>query len=145
MFNYSGMVKWKERFNTSCKIPGKRKLQSFAPESLSKLEVRTVTNLNNSKVKRIRVIRKDNLLFDNIKGFVTAVYYDEWSLACILETNTNIIPVNLHSNKQKDLTFFSISSKDWYFDNTHIIVDPTITSERTFQLTDKEMKKVCML
>ena len=73
-----------ERFSHGKTISGTQKFHSFIPESSSTINVKYYSSSSESKV--VVVSDKEEIPFEQIKGFVTAVYDRKWWLACVLQT-----------------------------------------------------------
>ena len=69
------------------------KTTKLLPMSLSELKVKFVSQTSESKT--VRIVKQTNVLFEDIKGFVTAIYDQEWYLACVLETYPDSLEVKL--------------------------------------------------
>lgn len=154
-FLYTSQEEWskektllEERFNIACTIPGTLKLHSFVPTSLSELKVKFVSNSTDDKTVRIR--KQTNFIFEEIKGFVTAMYDQKWYLACVLETYSDLMEVKLtflepngpspsfKYPRRPDILI--VPEKDILS-----IVDPQTATGRTYNLSDKEIKKASEL
>lgn len=82
----SEQVLLEQRFGQSRTIPGTRKFHSFVPLSRYKVSTRVYSSSTISKVERVTVEEGD-LVLEEIKGFVTCAYDDDWWLACVLRLN----------------------------------------------------------
>ena len=65
-------------------IPGTRKLHSFVPLSLEKIETRKFSLSSILKVEKV-VAAEIELPLEKIKGFITCMYDEHWWLACVLQ------------------------------------------------------------
>ena len=154
-FVYSSEEEWseektllEERFKNACTIPGTQKLHSFVPTSLSELKVKFVSNSTDDKTVRIR--KQTNFTFEEIKGFVTAIYDQKWYLACVLETYPDSTEVKLTFLEPNGPSpsfkypprpdILIIPEKDILS-----IVDPQTATGRTYSLSEKETKKASKL
>lgn len=154
-FLYSSTEEWlnektllKERFDTASTIPGTQKLHSFVPISLSELQVKFVSNITDFQT--VRVVKQTSLLFEDIKGFVTAMYDKKWYLACVLQTYPDIMEVKLtflEPNGPSPSFKYPRRTDILTLPQSDIlsIVDPKTVTGRMYQLSDKESNKASKL
>lgn len=137
-----------ERFSMASTIPGTQKLHSFVPRSLSELEVKFVSNMTNSRT--VRASKQTSFSFDDIKGFVTAVYNEKWYLGCVLETYPESMEVKvtfLEPSGPSPSFKYPSKSDILTVPQSKILsmVDPRTITGRTYQLSEKESDKACRL
>ena len=77
----------KERLKISRTIPGIQKLHCFVPLSNAKILTKMFSNSSVAKEERVTHLSKMEIAIDEIKGFVTAVYENEWWLGCVFQVN----------------------------------------------------------
>ena len=82
----SEQVLLEQRFEQSRTIPGTRKLHCFVPLSRHKVSTKAYSSSSISKVERV-TIEEGDLVLEEIKGFVTCAYDDDWWLACVLQVD----------------------------------------------------------
>ena len=150
-FLYSSTEEWlnektllKERFDTASTIPGTQKLHSFLPISLSELQVKFVSNITDFQT--VRVVKQTSLLFEDIKGFVTAMYNKKWYLACVLQTYPDSMDVKLtflEPNGPSPSFKYPRKTDILTLPQSDIlsIVDPKTVTGRMYHLSDKESNK----
>ena len=78
-----------ERFKQARTIPGTRRLHSFTPVSKTIIGTKEYSSSSSSKKERV-TIRGDELTLEEITGFITCIYDDQWWVACILQTEGNV-------------------------------------------------------
>ena len=76
-----------ERLKISRTIPDAQKLHCFIPLSNTKILTKTFSNSSFPKEERVTHLHKTEIPIDEIKGFVTAVYGDNWWLGYVLQVN----------------------------------------------------------
>ena len=74
-----------ERLKISRTIPGTRKLHCFIPLSSAKILTKMFSNSSVAKDERVTHLSKTEIVIHEIKGFVTAVYENDWWLGCVLQ------------------------------------------------------------
>jgi len=72
------------RFEQSRTIPGTRKLHCFIPLSRKQVCTKIYSLSPTSKKERVTLVENE-LLPEEIKGFVTCAYDEEWWVACVLQ------------------------------------------------------------
>lgn len=77
-----------DRFQRARTIPGTRKLHSFVPVSREKLRTRYFSSSTTFKDVSVS-IRENELSLEEISGFVTCCYDEQWWVACVLQLNDN--------------------------------------------------------
>ena len=140
------LVHLQGRFEKARTIPGTRKLHSFIPLSTEKIATRKYSASSVSKVEK--VVAVDNELpLEQIKGFVTCLYNEQWWLACVLEIDLEEHEVKvsfLHPNGPSrsfkyphipDILWISVS-------DVLTTADPRTATGRTYTITQKESKIV---
>ena len=85
-----------ERLKRSRTIPGTQKFHCFIPLSNAKILTKMFSNLSVAKEKRVTRLSKTEIAIDEIKGFVTAVYENEWWLGCVLQVNQDDKTVSIN-------------------------------------------------
>ena len=76
-----------ERLKISRTIPGTQKLHCFIPLNNAKILTKSFSNSSVAKEERAIHLHKTEIPIDEIKGFVTAMYEDDWCLGCVLQVN----------------------------------------------------------
>ncbi|KAJ8873037.1 hypothetical protein PR048_026653 [Dryococelus australis] len=76
----------KERFSNARQVPGTQKLNCIIPNSKHRIVFKPFSFSRNSKEEDALTDTED-LDFEAIVGFVTCIYNDQWSLACVIDTN----------------------------------------------------------
>ena len=75
-----------QRLKEARTIPGTRKLHSFVPISVDKVQVRSFSACTSCKVKRVTSSGGDiDVPLETISGFVTCLHGGQWWLACTLQ------------------------------------------------------------
>ena len=82
-----------ERFQQSRTIPGTRKLHSFVPLTRSMLSTKVYSSSITSKAERVTVLGSE-LDIEQIQGFVTCVYQNQWWVACTIQLDEENIKVS---------------------------------------------------
>ncbi len=75
-----------QRFRQSRTIPGTRKLHCFIPVSRSKVSTKVYSSSATSTEKTV-TIQENELVPEEIRGFVTCVYDEKWWVACVLQVD----------------------------------------------------------
>ncbi len=81
------------RFQQSRTIPGTQKIYSIISLTRSKVSTKVYSSLTTSKEERVTVLEND-LEVEDIKGFVTCVYDDQWWMACVLQVDEDNVKVS---------------------------------------------------
>ena len=83
-------------FKQSRTIPGIPKLHCFIALSRNKVFTKVYSSSAISKIERVTV-QEEDLVLEEIKGFVTCAYNGCWWLACVMQVNedTDIISMSL--------------------------------------------------
>ena len=86
-----------ERLKISRTIPGTQKLHCFIPQSNAKILTKMFSNSSVAKQERVTRLSKTEIAIDEIEGFVTAVYENEWWLGCVIQVNQDdkIVSINI--------------------------------------------------
>ena len=82
----SEQILLEQRFGQSRTIPGTRRLHCFIPLSGNKVSTKVYSSSAISKVERV-TIQEGDLVLEEIRGFVTCAYNDDWWLACVLQVD----------------------------------------------------------
>ena len=85
-----------ERLKISRTIPGTQKLHCFIPLSNAKILTKMFSNSSVAKEERVTHLIKTEIAIDEIKGFITAVYENEWWLDCVLQVNQDDKTVSIN-------------------------------------------------
>lgn len=152
-FIYSTTDEWikgelylKERFENANKIPGSQKLHSFIPVSQEELEVRTVSSIRQGS-KKVKVLQKTtDIQFEDVKGFVTAMYDNKWWLACVLETYVETLEVKLYFLRPNgpSTSFHYPRNPDILvipYSDILTVADPMTTTGRIYKITEDTMNE----
>ena len=75
--------KLQQRFQKARTIPGTRKLHSYVPISVDKVQVRPFSTCTTFKEERV-TLGKPDIALESISGFVTCGCDGQWWLACVL-------------------------------------------------------------
>lgn len=141
------------RFEKVRTIPGTRKLHSFIPLSLEKIETRKFSTSSISKVEKV-VAAETELPLENIKGFITCIYNEHWWLACVLQIDSEEHEVKvsiLHPNgPAHSFKYPHIQNILWMsMSDVLTTVDPKTTTGQIYTITQKESKiatkKLCLI
>jgi hypothetical protein len=134
-----------ERFQKARAIPGTRKLHSFIPISRDKVRTRYFSSSTSYKDVKISLLEKE-LNLEEISGFITCCFEDQWWVACVLQLDSDNETVEVtmlhphgpcasfkHPSQQHILTISlqAVLTK----------VDPRSRTGRVFTLTKKESKE----
>ena len=82
-----------ERFQQSRTIPGTRKLDSFVPLTRSTPSTKVYSSSTTSKAESVTVLGSE-LDIEQIRGFVTCVYQNQWWVACTIQLDEENIKVS---------------------------------------------------
>ena len=95
-FNYCSMEEYErqhifleERFQNAKTIAGTRKLHSFIPLSKDKVRARYFSSSATFKDISVSLPWRNELTFENVSGFVTCCYNEQWWLACVLQLDAD--------------------------------------------------------
>lgn len=133
----------KHRFEQSRTIPGTRKLHSFIPLSRSQVETKIYSLSPTSKKERVTPVENE-LLPEEIKGFVTCLFDDEWWVECVLQVSEDneYVRVSFHHPCGPSRSFKYPARPDILtlpVENVLTKVDPRTARKHTYTLTQKEM------
>jgi len=133
------------RFQQSRTIPGTQKHHCFIPFRKDKLYTKLFSNSNTQKEEKTAICERDELSLEEIKGFVTAVYNDQWWIGCVLhkDQDSREIKINFlcpqgpsHSFKYPAIqNILVIPHKD-----VLTKVDPRTVTGSTYTITNQESK-----
>lgn len=130
-----------ERFKQARTIPGTRKLHSFTPVSKTIISTKQYSSSCSSKEERV-TIRGDELTLEEITGFITCIYDDQWWVACVLQTEANdAVKVSfLHPNGPSRSFRYPHRPDILNIPLSDILtkVDPRTVTGRVYTLTPKE-------
>ena len=147
---YSSTDEWRneacilqERFINSSTIIGTQKLHTFIPVSQEKMEVKTVSTQNKGRI--IRITKQNNMEFEDINVFVTAIHDRNWRLGCVLEKypdNGEMKLTLLQPNGPSPSLYYPSHPNILIFKYSNILssVDPITETGRTYKLSENEMK-----
>ena len=133
-----------QRFQASQTIQGTRKLHSFVPTSKDTLAVKSYSASNTSK--EVKVTSADSEIpLENISGFVTCAYQQNWWLGCVLkvEPEDSLVTVTLLHPHGPCSSFRYPTAPDVHTLVTRDIltsVDPRTRTGRVYTLTKCESK-----
>ena len=132
-----------ERFLKARTIEGTQKLHSFIPISPTELMVKTYSR--SGKTKEVKVsTASPSLRFEEIKGFVTVKYDDQWYLACVLRVfpdTSEVMIKSLEYGGPRPSYKYPVHDDILTLPSCAVLttVDPsTDRSGRVYYLTDKE-------
>ena len=77
-----------ERFKQARTIPGTRRFHSFTPVSKTTISAKEYSSSSSLKEERVTICGNE-LTLEEITGFVTCIYDDQWWVACVLQTEAN--------------------------------------------------------
>lgn len=135
------------RLGNARTIPGTLRLHTFIPKGRGQLEVKAYSNSTEAGVISMLPGVKEDLAFDDLKGFVTVMYNNRWYLACILQTFPLTLEVKLSCLEPAgpSPSFVYPQSPDiltTLATNILTIVDPvTSKSGRTYTISEAESSK----
>eukprot|EP00731_Ephydatia_muelleri_P007129 Em0003g1377a len=109
----------------------------------TKEEYDTETLQLEARLSHARTIPEEDLVFDDIKGFVTVMYDNKWYLACVLQTFPSTVEVELSCLEPAgpSSSFVYPRKADILIipaTNVLTIVDPATTTGRTYTLSEAE-------
>ncbi|KAL5503158.1 hypothetical protein EMCRGX_G010065 [Ephydatia muelleri] len=109
----------------------------------TKEEYDTETLQLEARLSHARTIPEEDLVFDDIKGFVTVMYDNKWYLACVLQTFPSTVEVKLSCLEPAgpSSSFVYPRKADILIipaTNVLTIVDPATTTGRTYTLSEAE-------
>ncbi len=134
------------RFELAHTIQGTQKLHAFVPISQSTLEVKMFSKSADKKEVRVTAEEGD-VPFEEIKGFVTVKYDNQWCLACILQTFPEVgeVKVSFLHPAGPSASFCYPRGRPDILDvpseDVLTVADPTTTSGRTYRLTAIETQR----
>ena len=146
---YSSTDEWtneaeilENRFDNASTIIGTQKLHSFIPLSQGKMEVKTVSTQNEGKI--VQITKQNNTEFEDIKGFVTAIYDRNWWLGCVLDKypDNGEVKLTFLQPKGPSPSFCYPSHPDisiLKYSDILSLVDPITDTGRTYKLSKSEM------
>ena len=131
------------RFEQSRTIPGTRKLHCFIPLSRKQVLTKIYSLSSTSRKERVTLVENE-LLPEEIKGFVTCAYDEEWWVACVLvsEDSEQVRVSFLHPHgpsrsfkypARPDISTIPV-------EDVLTIVDPRTATGHTYTLTQREMQ-----
>ena len=133
------------RFQKSKTIPGTQKLHCFIPLTKNTLHTKVFSNSKILKEEKVTLCETDELPFEEINGFVTAVHNDQWWIGCVLHIDeiSREIKINFLC-PQGPSQSFKYPAKQ----NTLVIpvkdvltkVDPRTVTGRTYTISKQESK-----
>ena len=135
------------RFNSANTIVGTRGLHAFKPISLNQLEVKVYSTCAEARIVCVDTASQDNLILENIKGFVTLVYNNKWYLAVTLQTfpDTEEVKVSCLEPAGPARSFVYPQTQDILVipaSDVLTLVDPlTSSTARCYRLSDTESLK----
>ena len=106
-----------ERFQKARTIPGTRKLHSYVPISRDKVRTRHFSSSTIYKDVSISLLENE-LTLEEISGFITCSYDDQWWVACVLQLDSDneTVKVNatsswaMHLSKQTKYSYLASTS-----------------------------------
>lgn len=135
-----------KRFEEAVAVTGTLKLHCFLPVSTEKVETRVFSASEESVVHRVRVQTEVNdVLLEEIIGFVACAYDNSWWLGCVLSTDEVEREVSISFLQPAGpATSFSYPRKpDVLSVPVNFVlcrVDPSTVTGRTYTLTETEME-----
>ena len=132
-----------KRFKQARTIPGTRRLHSFTPVSKTIISTKEYSSSTSLKEERVTIC-DDELTLEEITGFITCIYDDQWWVACVLQTEaTDEIKVSfLHPNGPSCSFKYPHTPDILNIPLTDILtkVDPRTLTGRVYTLTPKESR-----
>lgn len=138
----------KKRFESAIPIRGTHKYHCFVPEESGETHIKVSefsASLDYQKVLVCDIPYKQLLHWDELRGFVTCKYNNQWWLSCILDQlkESDEVMVTFLHPAGPSRSFKYPSNKDELVvpcDNILTKVYPSTATGRTYQLTSKEQQ-----
>ena len=132
------------RFQQSRTIPGTRKLHCFIPLSRNQVSTKVYSSSPTSKTERVTIMEHE-LTPEEIKGFVTCMYNEEWWVACVLQVSKDSEQVRvsfLYPNGPSRSFKYPARPDILTIPVGDVLtrVDPRTAKGRTYTLTQRKMR-----
>ena len=133
-----------ERLKISRTIPGTQKLHCFIPLNNAKILTKSFSNSSVAKEERAIHLHKTEIPIDEIKGFVTAMYEDDWCLGCVLQVNQEDKTVRINTLIPNGPSSYKYPVKERVIsvsaDDILTKVDPRTSYGRIYTISKEETK-----